>query len=146
MPSSTGRRVRPEAVVGIAVGVVALTAVGALAVGRAGDSTSDSFPPGHSRSEWAHGDHDGPPPWARGHGRQDRDEAKRDKDKDDKAKKERGQEGQGQGPRRAARAATVGSRAQALRRQARQPGTLGLSGDGGHPPLSGRPRARAAAA
>jgi hypothetical protein len=73
MASSPRRRVRPEAAVGIAVGVVALTAAAALAVGRSDPipGSSPDRPPGHSRSEWAR-DHHGPPPWAHGKGHGER--------------------------------------------------------------------------
>ena len=96
MASSAGRRVRPEAVVGIAVGVVLLTGVAALAVGG-GDDPSQGRPPGFAQSEWAR-DHHGPPPWAHGKGDRDRHGpppwARGWDDKDDKdGRGERGRHG-----------------------------------------------------
>ena len=71
MASRTGRRVRPEAAAGIAVGIVALTAAGALAIGNGagGDRPPGlQHPRGQEQAAWAR-DHEGPPPWARGGGR-----------------------------------------------------------------------------
>ena len=73
-----------EAAVGIAVGIVALTAVGAVAIGnpdRDDERRSDhpaglQHPRGEEQAEWARGHH-GPPPWAHGHGK--RDEAGKDR-------------------------------------------------------------------
>ena len=67
MAKTARRRVGPEAVAGIAVGTVLLTGVAALAVGG-GDDPSQDRPPGSALSQWAR-DHHGPPPWARGWGK-----------------------------------------------------------------------------
>lgn len=74
---------RTAAAAGIAAGIVALTGATALAVDDGAD-TEGSSPPGHSRSEWARGDHQGPPPWARGHAHG------RDKDRDKGGRKGHG--------------------------------------------------------
>ena len=66
---------RSAALIGIATGIVALTAVAALAVGGSpgDDQGSDGHPAGlqHPRgqdqAEWARGHH-GPPPWSQGQG------------------------------------------------------------------------------
>ena len=85
MATDAGRRVRPEAAIGIAVGIVALTAVGAVAIGnpdrddkgRSDDPAGLQHPRGQEQAEWARGHH-GPPPWAHGHGKGDKG------DRDDK--------------------------------------------------------------
>ena len=82
MAKTARRRVRPEAVAGIAVGTVLLTGVAALAVGGWDDPSQDR-PPGSALSQWAR-DHHGPPPWAQGRPKGDKGE--RD-DKDDRAEK-----------------------------------------------------------
>ena len=79
MARGAGRRVRPTAAVGIAAGVVALTAVAAVAIGNPDRADEDrdhpaglQHPRGQEQAEWARGHH-GPPPWAHGQGRSDKD-------------------------------------------------------------------------
>ncbi len=80
MAGTSGRRVRSAPVVGVAVGIVLLTATGALALGhRSGTATEDSAPPGRAQSAWAR-DHHGPPPWAHGRGRSDQPDGDTDRD------------------------------------------------------------------
>jgi hypothetical protein len=66
---------RGAAMIGIATGIVGLTAVAALAVGNPSDDDGDTgdhptglqHPRGQEQAEWAR-DHHGPPPWSHGHG------------------------------------------------------------------------------
>lgn len=78
---------RSAALVGVATGIVALTAVAALAVGNPSDDDrggSDhpkglKHPRGQEQAEWARG-HNGPPPWSHGHSKDHgKDHGKKDK-------------------------------------------------------------------